>query len=281
MNTIEAILINYILPITIFFMIAYGVHRISRKLVQRFQPLGDLTMRNNPRRHERQITLQALFSNAISLGAFVAASVLSLALFVSLDSLIWVIGLFSAAFGLGARPFISDFLTGLSFMFEDSFDVGDKIEFPLSPQRIEGVVEAVSLRVTRVRGMEGELFTMPNGDIRVIRNFSRGEFSPTNVTLKVPAAELAETLDKLESLAEDAMTRLPNLIEPWQVISKSGELGELAELTVLAKAKFGKGAEMRPRLLAFLQENLHRAEVTVQDEPIDSSNNPVVQRDEF
>lgn len=281
MTALQNTMINYILPIAIFFTIAYGVHRVSRKLVRRFQPLGDLTMRNNPRRHERQITLQALFSNAISLSAFVVASVLSLALFVSLDSLIWVIGLFSAAFGLGARPFISDFLTGLSFMFEDSFDVGDKIEFPLSPQRIEGVVEAVSLRVTRVRGMEGELFTMPNGDIRVIRNFSRGEFSPTDVTLKVPAAELAETLDKLESLAEDAMTRLPNLIEPWQVISKSGELGDLAELTILAKAKFGKGAEMRPRMLAFLQSELHTSEVTVQEEQAQPSSDAVVKRDEF
>ncbi len=261
MEAIQTSIMNYILPITIFYGIAYLVHKTSGMLSKQFKPLGDLTMRKNPRRLERQKTLQALLSNAITMIALIIATVASLSLFVNIDTLIWVVGLFSAAFGLGARPFISDYLTGVSFMFEGTFDVGDKIEIPTFPQRVEGVVESVSLRVTRVRGMDGELFTMPNGDIRLIRNFSRGEFSITNVTLKVPAAALTDTLSRLEILGEEAMTHLPNLIEPWQVISKTGELSEDAELTVLAKAKFGKGAEMRTRMLAYLQQELQLAEI--------------------
>lgn len=257
MLTIQTIVTNYVLPILLFFVIAYMVHRSAGSIARRFKPLGDLTMRNNPRRHERQVTLQSLLSNVISISAFLIAILMSLTLFVSIDTMIWVVGLFSAAFGLGARPFISDYLTGLSFFFEDIYDVGDKIEIPLSPQRVEGVVEHINLRITQIRGMDGELFTMPNGDIRLIRNFSRGEFSPTSVTLKVPASELSQTLEKLEAMADDAMTKLPNLIQPWQVISATGELGDEAELTILAKAKFGKGAELRTRLLALLHEELH------------------------
>lgn len=263
MMTIQTIVTNYIVPIIVFFAIAYAVHRSAGTLALRAKPLGDLTMRHNPRRQERQKTLQLLLSNVISIGAYLIAILATFTLFVSIDTIIWIVGLFSAAFGLGARPFISDYLTGLSFFFEDTYDVGDKIEIPLSPQRVEGVVEKVNLRVTQIRGMEGELFTMPNGDIRLVRNFSRGEFSPTSVTIKVPAAELADTLDKLEMLAEEAMTKLPNLIQPWQVISQSGELGAEAELTVLAKAKFGKGAELRTRMLALLQEALHGADVNI------------------
>jgi len=261
MMTIQLAFTNLIIPIVVFFAIAYVVHRSAGALALRAKPLGDLTMRHNPRRHERQKTLQALLSNVISIGAFLTAILATFTLFVSIDTMIWVIGLFSAAFGLGARPFISDYLTGLSFFFEDTYDVGDKIEIPLSPQRVEGVVEKVNLRITQIRGMEGELFTMPNGDIRLVRNFSRGEFSPTSVTIKVAAVDLAITLDKLEDIAEDAMTRLPNLIQPWKVINQSGELGSDAELTVLAKAKFGKGAELRTRMLALLQEELHGADV--------------------
>jgi len=267
MMTIQIVFTNYIIPIVVFFAIAYFVHRSAGALALRAKPLGDLTMRHNPRRHERQKTLQALLSNVISIGAFLTAILATFTLFVSIDTMIWVIGLFSAAFGLGARPFISDYLTGLSFFFEDTYDVGDKIEIPLSPQRVEGVVEKVNLRVTQIRGMEGELFTMPNGDIRLVRNFSRGDFSPTSVTIKVPAVDLATTLDKLEDIAEDAMTKLPNLIQPWQVINQSGELGADAELTVLARAKFGKGAELRTRMLALLQEELHGADIN-EDQPI-------------
>lgn len=279
----ENAILNYIIPIFVFFTIAYFVHRASGDIARRFKPLGDLTMRKNPRRQERQKTLQSLFSNVISIIAFLVATLVSLTLFISVDTLIWVIGLFSAAFGLGARPFISDYLTGLTFFFEDIYDVGDKIEIPLSPQRVEGIVEKVNLRITQIRGMDGELFTMPNGDIRLIRNFSRGEYSPTSVTMKVPSSELIQTIEKLEALAEDAMTKLPNLIQPWQVINQSGELGEQAELTVLAKAKFGKGAELRTRLLALLHNELHHMDVqpeTVEEEMIEESVNPQ-RKDDF
>ena len=252
---------QYILPILVFYSVAYIIHRLSNPIARRFNPIGNITMRDNPRRYDRLRTLHALLTNAISIAGFVAATLATLTLFFSADTLLWVLGLFSAAFGLGARPFISDFLTGLSFIFEDTFDVGDKIELPLIPKGVEGVVEAVNLRVTRLRGMDGEMYSVPNGDIRMIRNFSRGEYSTTSVTIKIPAAQLTKTLDRLEVLGVEAMTLLPNLIEPWQVISMSGELGEEAELTILAKARFGKGAEMRMRLLALLQEQLSHLNV--------------------
>ncbi len=256
LDTIQTYFVDYALPIMFFFTLAYIVHRISAPVAKRLQPLGKITMRDNPRGFERLRTLQGLASSAISIVAFIFATLASFSLFFSPDTLLWVVGLFSAAFGLGARPFISDYLTGLSFIFEDIYYVGDKIEFPMSPHRVEGIVERISLRITQVRGLDGELYTMPNGDIRLVRNFSLGDSSPTTVTLKVPASEVGKTLDHLEALSITAMTRLPNLIEPWQVISKTGELGKETELTVLAKAKFGKGAEMRTRLLALLQSEL-------------------------
>jgi small-conductance mechanosensitive channel len=39
-----------------------------------------------------------------------------------------MVGLFAAAFGLGARPLVSDYLTGVGFLFEDTFDVGEKVD---------------------------------------------------------------------------------------------------------------------------------------------------------
>ncbi|MCC6615258.1 MAG: mechanosensitive ion channel [Anaerolineae bacterium] len=251
----------YVLPILAFYLVAYGVQRTSTMMARSIRPLGNWALSSSPRRAERQRTLQSLIASAISVAAYIVATILSLSLFISIDSLIWVVGLFSAAFGLGARPFISDYLTGITFIFEDTFDVGDKIEIPLSPRSVEGVVEAVTLRTTRIRGMDGELYTMPNGDIRLMRNFSRGSFSMATVMLSIPAAELKQTLVKLEALKIEAMTLLPNLLEPWQVISTSGALGERAELTILAKARFGKGAELRTNMLTLLQDRLSDAQV--------------------
>jgi len=262
MTMIQTNFVGYVLPILIFFTIAYFIYRFSGMLARRIKPLKRNVGPDTSRRQERMRTIQVLIANAISVIAFIVATLASLALFFSADTLLWVVGLFSAAFGLGARPFISDYLTGLSFIFEDTFFVGDKIEIPLQPQRVEGIVEKVSLRVTEIRGMDGEVFTMPNGDIRLVRNFSRGDHSPTRITLKIAPDDLVKTLNHLEEMSTRAMSLLPNLIEPWQVISETGELGEETELTVLAKAKFGKGAEMRIRMLALIQKELTELKVS-------------------
>jgi hypothetical protein len=57
------------------------------------------------------------------------------------------------------------------------------------------------------------------------------------------------------------VTLLPNLLEPWQVISESGVIGQQTELTLIAKARFGQAAEMSPRLLALVQERLSEIDV--------------------
>jgi small conductance mechanosensitive channel len=163
-----------------------------------------------------------------------------------------MIGLFGAGFGLSARPIISDIMAGVSFVFEDTFAVGEKVEI----QGIEGIIEATTLRTTWLRSPSGEVYTIPNGDIRTIRNFSRGRFSPANITFKIHSGDIDHAINVLEQLGRDSIDVMPNLIEPWQVINVSGEIGQITELTILAKARFGKAAEMRTRLISIVQDAL-------------------------
>lgn len=243
------------------FLLAYLIHRLSDRIAGRLVRLNRFRTDAHKPREERLRTLQDLFSSAISFLSFIIAVLYSISRFVDTDTLIWVVGLFSAAFGLGARPLVNDFLSGISFIFEDTFDVGEKVEM----MGVEGVIERVTLRITMLRAPTGELFVVPNGDIRLVRNFSRGRFSSVTVKLAVRSEELTHALETLESLADEAVYELPNLIEPWQILSESGALGEKTELTLLTKARFGHGAEMRPRLLAFVQEKLSEAEVALVD----------------
>lgn len=253
-------LVNLI-EIVIFFFFAWVLHRLSGRLARRLVRLNRLAGPERRMRRERQQTLQSLIASGITLIGFVAAGILSVGLFVQPDTLVWMVGLFSAAFGLGARPLISDFLTGVSFIFEDTFDVGEKVEV----LGVEGVVEEVNLRTTKLRAPGGEVFVVPNGEVRMVRNFSRGRFSLVKVRLKVDATELGAMLPALAAMQEDAMTTLPNLLEPWQIISETGALGQHAELTLIAKARYGKAADMRPRLLAFMQERLAELDISLVD----------------
>ena len=256
---VQLIVVQYVIPIIIIFGIAYAISRFAPRIVQHVLGLSGYAPEQLRPREERQRTLNDLFASSISVGVFILAGLLTLGLFVDTTTLIWMIGLFSAAFGLGARPLISDFLTGVGFIFEDTFDVGEKVEI----LGVEGVVEKINLRTTLMRAPDGELYVIPNGEIRVIRNFSRGRFSTANITLKIPANDLNRALPLLEDLSTEAVTLLPNLLEPWQVISESGTIGDKAELTLLTKTRFGKAAEMRPRLLALVQERLEQAEISL------------------
>ena len=149
----QEILRDYLAPIGIAFVVAWVVHRIARYLAN---TLGaGLTGYIPPGlriREERRRTLNDLAASLISFVAFVTAAVFSLGRFIDTTTLVWMIGLFSAAFGLGARPLISDFLTGLSFMVEDAIQIGEKVEI----LNVVGTVERINLRTTMVRAQTGE-----------------------------------------------------------------------------------------------------------------------------
>jgi moderate conductance mechanosensitive channel len=251
-----------LLWIAVFFLMALLVQRLSRRIAERMVRLNQIVPAERRPRQERLNTLQGLYASAISFFAILLAFLLSLALFVESETLIWIIGLFSAAFGLSAQPLVSDFLSGVSFIFEDAFEVGEKVAIiGVAGTEVEGVIEAVNLRTTKIRAPTGELLTVPNGQIRVIRNYSRGRFSTADIQVKLAAGDLSRAITVLEELGKEAVHRLPNLLEPWRVISETGEIGQQTELTLLAKAKFGTAAELRPHLLALVQERLAEAEI--------------------
>lgn len=246
---------SYLFRIGLTFFVAYVIHTLRWRIARRLVRLNSLTKRGRDLRTERLQTITSLFASIITFVVFTTAVLLCLSLFIDGATLVWMVGLFSAAFGLGARPLISDFLTGVSFLLEDQFDVGDKVEI----LEVIGVVEQVNLRTMWLRAPTGELYIVPNGEVRVVRNFSRGHFSNASVTIKLATSELKRAIPILEALADEAMHLLPNLLEPWHVISATGAMGQQTELTLLAKARYGQAGDMRPHLLALVQERLAAA----------------------
>ncbi|MFO7537121.1 MAG: mechanosensitive ion channel [Chloroflexota bacterium] len=246
---------SQLVRIGLFFIAAYLVHTLRWRIAGRLVRLNSLTKRGRQLREERRRTIRSLFASIITFVVFTVAVLFSLSLFIDGATLVWMVGLFSAAFGLGARPLISDFLTGVSFLLEDQFDVGDKVEI----LEVVGVVEQVNLRTMWLRAPTGELYIVPNGEVRVVRNFSRGHFSNASVTLKLATGDLNRAIAILEELGHEAIHLLPTLLEPWHVISETGTMGQQTELTLLAKAKYGQAGDMRPRLLALVQQRLAEA----------------------
>jgi small conductance mechanosensitive channel len=87
----------------------------------------------------------------------------------SLGSVLAGAGIFGAALAVVFQSLIKDFTTGLLILWEDQFAVGDVIDVGLT----FGVVEAVGLRVTKIRGDGGRLSVIPNNQIAYVHNLSK------------------------------------------------------------------------------------------------------------
>lgn len=255
------VLHDYIIPIGFIYLVALVVHLMGRRITGRIMRLSGLAPELIRPHEKRQRTLLDLLSSTISITAFVLATLFALGRFVDTTTLIWIIGLFGAGFGFGARPLISDFLTGVSFIFEDLFDVGEKVEL----LQVEGVIEKINLRTVFLRAPTGELYVIPNGEIRVVRNFSRGHFSMANITLKVETPDLARAVALLRELGEQAAIDIPEVIEPWMVINESGTVGQQVELKLVVKTDFGTAADLRPRLLDVVREKMADEQIELLD----------------
>ena len=253
------ILVEFLLPVLGAFILAWILQQLAPFLVRRFIVASAYAPEGIRLAEQRRRSLRDLLESAVIFSGYMLAILFTIGLALDATTLVWMVGLLSAGFGFAARPLISDFLTGMGFIFEDTLDVGEKVEI----LEIEGVVEKINLRTIFIRAPTGELYIVPNGEVRVIRNFSRGRFSTSNVELKVAPKELERAVVVLEELGRDAVNLLPNLLEPWEVVNASGVMGDHVELTLLVKTKFGKGAEMRPRLLALVHERLAEADITL------------------
>ena len=125
---------------------------------------------SNGRRAQRADTIaEALGSLSAIVIAVVAVFAIIGAFGIDLAPLLAGAGLAGVVFGFGAQNLLRDVIAGTFMVFEDQFGVGDDIDVGVA----SGVVEGVTLRVTRLRDAEGVVWHVPNGSILRVANHSQ------------------------------------------------------------------------------------------------------------
>jgi len=125
----------------------------------------------NARAVQRTRTLGSFGRNVITWLTVIIAFFLILAQFdVNLTAIITSAGFVAAGLAFGAQNLVKDVLNGLFMVFEDQLGVGDWV----TCGDVSGTVEDVGIRVTRVRGIDGTLWFVRNGEILVLGNSSQG-----------------------------------------------------------------------------------------------------------
>ena len=161
-----------------------AVPRILSPLTERAweSALFDSTGLISERRKQRAETIGSVLRSAVSFLIFITAFLLILEVFsINLAPFIAGTSLVGVAVGFGAQNIVKDFLSGMFMMLEDQYGVGDVIDL----QEAVGTVEAVGLRTTRLRDVEGVVWYVRNGEIARVGNKSQ-QFA--NVVLDIPIA---------------------------------------------------------------------------------------------
>jgi small-conductance mechanosensitive channel len=108
-------------------------------------------------------------------------------------------GILGLAIGFGAQSLVSDFLSGIFMIFEDQYGVGDEVDLG----EAVGTVEAVSLRVTRLRDVNGTVWYVRNGEILRVGNMSQN-WARTVLDISVAYGEdVAQVQRVLADVAHD------------------------------------------------------------------------------
>jgi small conductance mechanosensitive channel len=104
-------------------------------------------------------------------------------------------GIIGVALGFGAQGLVKDFLLGIFMILEDQYGVGDSIDLG----EASGTVEAVGLRVTRLRDVNGTVWYVRNGEVLRVGNMSQNW---ARTVLDIPVAYTAD-LDQVRTVLRD------------------------------------------------------------------------------
>jgi small conductance mechanosensitive channel len=122
------------------------------------------------RRVQRARTVGTLLKSIVSGVVFAVVVIMAVAeLGYDIAPLIASAGILGVALGFGAQSLVKDFLSGIFMIFEDQYGVGDSVDLG----DVSGTVEAVSLRVTRLRDVDGTVWYVRNGEILRVGNQSQ------------------------------------------------------------------------------------------------------------
>ena len=142
------------------------------RALQRINPAAEPTVpaAEDPRRTARAKSISAVVASTISVIIWVMAVFVALGeLSIDLAPLIAGAGIAGVALGFGAQSLVKDCLSGLFMLIEDQFGIGDIVDVG----EASGVVERVTLRATVLRGLDGTVWHVPNGEIVRVGNRSQ------------------------------------------------------------------------------------------------------------
>jgi small-conductance mechanosensitive channel len=165
-------------------------------------------------------------------------------------------GIAGIAIGFGAQSLVKDFLSGFFILVEDQYGVGDVIDV----EGASGTVEELTMRVTRLRSVDGTVWFVPNGEIRKVGNTSM-EWSRALIDVVVAydsdvGKVSAAILEEANSMTEDPAWA-EKILEPPEVLGVQSMTADGLTVRLVVKTapreQYALARELRTRISARLR----------------------------
>ena len=202
-----AILLLVVLGLVIRWLAHRAIDRLTRRAAEGTVPgvlaragVPQVLLEHNPalaeRREQRATTMGSLLKS-ITTGVVMAVVLFMVIaqLGYNIAPLLASAGILGVALGFGAQSLVKDFLSGIFMILEDQYGVGDSIDVGTAT----GTVEAVGLRVTRLRDVNGTVWYVRNGEILAVGNMSQNW---ARTVLDIPVA-FSEDLSRVRELLRE------------------------------------------------------------------------------
>ncbi|MET9589692.1 mechanosensitive ion channel family protein [Streptomyces sp. NPDC006516] len=259
--------LRIILIAAIAIVLRYLIRRALTNLIDRMNrsaqavegtALGGLLV-NAERRRQRSEAIGSVLRSVTSFLILGTAALMILGAFqINLAPLLASAGVAGVALGFGARNLVTDFLSGVFMILEDQYGVGDTVDAGVA----SGEVIEVGLRVTKLRGDNGEIWYVRNGEVKRIGNLSQG-WSTAGVDVTVRPTEDLDRVRAAITEAGEAMTKE----EPWserlwgpvEILGLDAVLLDSMTVRVTAKTMPGKSLGVERELRWRIKQALDAA----------------------
>ena len=153
-------------------------------------------------------------------------------------------GVVGIAVGFGAQTLVRDVISGIFFLLDDAFRVGEQIE----SGGIRGTVESFSLRSVKMRHLNGQLHTVPFGDLKAITNYSR-DWVVERLQLVVTYDTDLDLLDNVVDTVNDELMAdpaiAPEMIEPLRSLGVQAMIDTGMQIGLTFKTRPGRQFAVR------------------------------------
>ncbi|UOE93011.1 mechanosensitive ion channel family protein [Alkalihalobacillus sp. LMS39] len=163
----------------------------------------------------RIMTLEKLSKNAWSYTLFFVFVTIVLTIFdLNPAGLIAGAGVIGLAIGFGAQGLVSDIVTGFFLLLERQIDVEDYVTIG----GLDGIVEEVGIRTTKIRGFDGTLHYIPNREIGSVSNHSRGNMRAlVDISISYDD-DITKAMEVLQTVCDKLALEMEEIVEGPDVV---------------------------------------------------------------